>query len=102
MNFTANFSLKSSLFPAQDKVQYRRRKILELRSQGFTNVEISHKLRYCLSTIEKDVQTLRENSQYEYKESIQTNHLENKISKVNQGNSIKILSQIEKSRYTSV
>ena len=102
MNFTANFSLKSCLIPVQDKVQYRRRKILELRSQGFTNVEISHKLKYCLSTIEKDVQTLRENSQYEYKESIQTNHLENKISKVNQGNSIKILSQIEKSRYTSV
>ena len=62
MNFTANFSLKSSLFPAQDKVQYRRRKILELRSQGFTNVEISHKLRYCLSTIEKDVASLRINS----------------------------------------
>ena len=59
MNFTVNFSLKSSLFPAQDKVQYRRKRILELRSQGFTNVEISHKLRYCLSTIEKDIQKLR-------------------------------------------
>jgi DNA-binding NarL/FixJ family response regulator len=43
----------------QDKVIYRRRKILELRAKGFTNVEISHKLRYSLSTIEKDLQKLR-------------------------------------------
>ena len=54
-----NFSLKSSLLEVQDKVQYRRKKILELRSKGFTNVEISHKLRYSLSTIEKDIQKLR-------------------------------------------
>ena len=60
MNFTVNFSLKSSLIPVEDKVQYRRRKILELRSQGFTNVEISHILKYSLSTVEKDIQKARE------------------------------------------
>ena len=62
MNITANFSLKSSLLPAQDKVQYRRKKILELRSQGFTNVEISHMVRYSLSTIEKDIAVIRGDS----------------------------------------
>ena len=60
LNITANFSLKSSLFPTQDKIQYRRKKLLELRAEGFTNVEISHKLRYSLSTIEKDLQVLRD------------------------------------------
>ena len=59
MNFEPNFTLKSSLLLVQDKVQYRQKRILELRSRGFTNVEISDKLRYSLSTVEKDIQKLR-------------------------------------------
>ncbi len=59
LNFTVNLNLKSSLFPIQDKVQYRRKKILELRAEGFTNVEISHELKYSLSTVEKDIRKLR-------------------------------------------
>jgi len=43
----------------QDKVQYRRKKILELRKAGLSNVAISGELGYCLSTVEKDIQELR-------------------------------------------
>ena len=59
MNFEPNFTLKSSLLLVQDKVQYRQKRILELRSRGFTNVAISEQLRYSLSTVEKDIQKLR-------------------------------------------
>ena len=60
MIFEYKLDLKSSLFPAKDKVQYRRKRVLELRATGFTNVEISHKLMYSLSTVEKDIQKARE------------------------------------------
>jgi DNA-binding NarL/FixJ family response regulator len=43
----------------QDKVQYRRKKILELRGAGLSNVAISDELGYCLSTVEKDIQKIR-------------------------------------------
>jgi len=43
----------------QDKVQYRQKKILELRKAGFSNVAISEQLRYSLSTVEKDIHQLR-------------------------------------------
>jgi DNA-binding CsgD family transcriptional regulator len=43
----------------QDKVQYRQKKILELRGKGFSNVEISEQLRYSLSTVEKDIKSIR-------------------------------------------
>jgi DNA-binding NarL/FixJ family response regulator len=59
LNFEPNFTLKSSLLVVQDKVQYRQKKILELRGKGFSNVEISEQLRYSLSTVEKDIQKLR-------------------------------------------
>ena len=55
MNFESDFSLKSSLLVVHDKVSYRRQKVLKLRKSGFSNVEISKKLRYSLSTIEKDI-----------------------------------------------
>ena len=59
MNFEPNFTLKSSLLVVQDKVQYRQKRILELRKDGFSNVAISEQLRYSLSTVEKDIQKLR-------------------------------------------
>jgi DNA-binding NarL/FixJ family response regulator len=59
LNFEPNFTLKSSLLVVQDKVQYRRKKILELREKGFSNVAISNELRYSLSTVEKDIHQLR-------------------------------------------
>ncbi len=57
--------LKHSLLPLQDKIQYRRKAILELKSKGFTNVEISHKLQYDVSTIERDIHQLRKVSSLE-------------------------------------
>jgi len=59
LNFEPNFTLKSSLLVVQDKVQYRRKKILELREKGFSNVSISEQLRYSLSTVEKDIARIR-------------------------------------------
>tara|TARA_B110000495_G_scaffold169933_1_gene157481 strand:+ start:122 stop:343 length:222 start_codon:yes stop_codon:yes gene_type:complete len=52
-------SLKSSLLPLQDKIQYRRKAILELKSKGLTNVDISNELQYDVSTIERDLHQLR-------------------------------------------
>ena len=59
LNFEPNFTLKSSLLVVQDKVQYRRKRILELREEGYSNVAISDELGYCLSTVEKDIHQLR-------------------------------------------
>jgi len=59
LNFEPNFSLKSSLLVIQDKVQYRRKKVLELREKGFSNIAISKQLLYSLSTVEKDIHQLR-------------------------------------------
>ena len=52
-------SLKSSLLPLQDKIQYRRKAILELKSKGLTNVAIASTLQYDVSTIERDIHHLR-------------------------------------------
>jgi len=60
LNFEPNFTLKSSLLVVQDKVQYRQKKILELRKAGFSNVAISEQLRYSLSTVEKDIARIRD------------------------------------------
>ena len=51
--------LKHSLLPLQDKIQYRRKAILELKCKGLTNVEISNELQYDVSTIERDLHQLR-------------------------------------------
>jgi len=59
LNSELVLNLKSSLSPVQDKVNFRRERVLKFREEGFTNIEISHKLRYCLSTIEKDIAALR-------------------------------------------
>jgi len=58
--FEPIFTLKSSLLVVQDKVQYRRKKILELRGKGLSNVAISEQLGYCLSTVEKDLHKIRQ------------------------------------------
>jgi transposase len=44
----------------EDKIQYRRQNVLKLRSKGLSYPEISHKLQYSLSTIEKDIKKLRQ------------------------------------------
>jgi len=40
-------------------VQYRRKRILELKSKRFSNVQIAHELQYNISTIERDLVILR-------------------------------------------
>jgi len=52
-------SLKSSLLPLQDKIQYRKKAILELKSKGLTNVAIASTLQYDVSTIERDIRQLK-------------------------------------------
>jgi len=57
--FEYKFDLKSCPIPVQDKVQYRRKRILELKSKRFSNVQIAHELQYNISTIERDLVILR-------------------------------------------
>ena len=44
----------------RDKKNYRKKRLLELLSQGYTQREISKKIGYSLSTIEKDLKEMRE------------------------------------------
>ena len=44
----------------RDKKNYRRKRLLELLSQGYTQREISKKIGCSLSTIEKDLKEIRE------------------------------------------
>jgi len=59
-DFVPNFGLKQCLMVVQDKMHHRRKKVLILRSRGFSNVKISTKLGYSLSTIEKDLNSIRQ------------------------------------------
>jgi DNA-binding NarL/FixJ family response regulator len=59
LNILLNFSLKHSPLTIEEKVSFRRKKTLELRSKGLTYGEISQKLQYSVSTIEKDIKFLR-------------------------------------------
>ena len=55
-------SLTSSSTPTHDKVSCRRKRVNELRLRGYTNKEIAEKIGCNLSTIEKDLAAIRENS----------------------------------------
>jgi len=52
--------------PNQDKIKFRRDRVNRLRIRGYTNVEISRKIGCSLSTIEKDLQIIRERSKKWY------------------------------------
>jgi len=52
--------------PDQDKIKFRRDRVNRLRIRGYTNVEISEKVGCSLSTIEKDLQIIRERSKKWY------------------------------------
>ncbi len=54
------FNLKQSLVVVQDKINYRRKRIYGLRADGYSNRKIAAKLGYSLSTVEKDIHSLRE------------------------------------------
>ena len=52
------------LLPAKDKTVGRRIKVAQLYSRGMTQVQISIKVQASLSTVEKDLQFIRENSEW--------------------------------------
>lgn len=47
--------------PVYDKIAYRRKRINELRLCGYTNQEISDKIKCSISTVEKDQNYIRDN-----------------------------------------
>ena len=49
------------LLPSKDRVRYRRNKVVKLLLNGFSQRSISSTLHCSLSTIEKDIKSLREN-----------------------------------------
>ena len=65
--------------PSQDKIKFRRDRVNRLRISGYTNMVISEKVGCSLSTVEKDLQIIRERSKkwyefesiYDYCKSIQ-------------------------------
>jgi len=52
--------------PDQDKIKFRRDRVNRLKIRGYTNIEISEKVGCSLSTIEKDLQIIRERSKKWY------------------------------------
>jgi hypothetical protein len=57
--------------PSQDKIKFRRDRVNRLRIRGYSNVIIADKIGCSLSTVEKDLQDIRECSKQWYeKESI--------------------------------
>jgi hypothetical protein len=52
--------------PSQDKIKFRRDRVNRLRISGYTNMVISEKVGCSLSTVEKDLQIIRERSKKWY------------------------------------
>ena len=52
------------LLPAKDKTVGRRIKVAQLYSRGMTQTSISMKVQASLSTVEKDIRFIRENSEW--------------------------------------
>jgi len=60
-----------SNLPSQDKIKFRRDRVNRLRVRGYTNEQISQKIGCSISTVEKDLQDIRERSmQWHEKDSI--------------------------------
>ena len=52
--------------PSKDKIKFRRDRVNRLRIRGYLNEEISQKIGCSLSTVEKDLQDIRERSKQWY------------------------------------
>lgn len=52
--------------PSKDKVKFRRNKVNHLRIRGYSNEDIAIKIGCSLSTVEKDLQDIRERSRKWY------------------------------------
>ena len=55
-----------SNLPDQDKIKFRRDRVNRLRINGYTNTKIAEKIGCSLSTVEKDLQDIRERSKKWY------------------------------------
>jgi Trp operon repressor len=60
----------SSEMEQQNQVQWRRDKVQELSSQGYSQREISQVLQVGLATVNRDVQYLRQQAKYNIKRYI--------------------------------
>ena len=63
--------LLNSKMQQQQQIEWRRAKVLELTSQGYTQIEIATNLKVDRSIISRDVAFLREKSQDNLKTHIQ-------------------------------
>lgn len=61
-----DYDEKLSDLPSQDKVKFRRNRVNHLRIRGYSNEDIAIKIGCSLSTIEKDLQDIRERSRKWY------------------------------------
>src|SRR3989344_1719891 len=61
-----NYDNSLSDLPSQDKIKFRRDRVNRLRISGYTNSEISVKISCSLSTVEKDLQDIRDRSREWY------------------------------------
>ena len=61
-----NYDETLSDLPSQDKVKFRRNRVNHLRIRGYSNEDIAVKIGCSLSTIEKDLQDIRERSRKWY------------------------------------
>lgn len=61
-----DYDEKLSNFPNKDKIKFRRDRINRLKKRGLKNEEISRKIGCSLSTVEKDLQDIRELSRKWY------------------------------------
>jgi len=60
-DFVPKITLKQALILRSEKKFYRRKRLIHLHFQGYSNQKIAQKLGYCLSTIEKDLHEIRKN-----------------------------------------
>jgi hypothetical protein len=61
-----DYDARFSDLPSQDKIKFRRDRVNRLRIRGYSNNEISEKIGCSLSTVEKDLQDIRERSRKWY------------------------------------
>jgi len=59
---------ESEVSIVQEKILYRQKRTNQLRLRGYTNQEIASKIGSALSTVEKDLHVIRENSRYWFEE----------------------------------
>ncbi|MGI0022983.1 MAG: hypothetical protein ACRD9Q_09000 [Nitrososphaeraceae archaeon] len=57
-NSEPKISLKQEFLIVKDKICFRRRRVFQLRTMGYSNEGIANHLGYSLSTVEKDIHVI--------------------------------------------